>query len=167
MHRFCKRAYTYAFGVLEDCDILQCSKFYIFGIKSRKLEWRKPCTALQKDHLVPTESAAKLGLGSSFRFQHDNNPKHTAEIVKLWLLYNVPNQLHMPPLSPDLNPIEHLWDLLEPKICQHNIFSKGMLKSVLKDEWEKISTEETTKLVSSMPKRLQEVLERWGYPTSY
>ncbi|GFT84124.1 transposable element Tcb1 transposase [Trichonephila clavipes] len=66
----------------------------------------------------------------------------------------------MPPQSPDLNPIEHLWYLLESKICQHNISSKDMLKSVLKDQWEKISAEETTKLVNSMPKRLQEVLER-------
>ncbi|GFU97388.1 transposable element Tcb1 transposase [Trichonephila clavipes] len=71
----------------------------------------------------------------------------------------------MPPQSPDLNPIEHLWDLLEGKIRQHNISSKDMLKSVLKDEWEKISAEETTKLVNSMSKRLQEVLE--SYPTSY
>ncbi|GFV54980.1 hypothetical protein TNCV_1663471 [Trichonephila clavipes] len=45
------------------------------------------------------ESATKLGLGSSFRFQHDNDPKHTAETVKLWLLNNVPNQLHTPPQS--------------------------------------------------------------------
>ncbi|GFW18125.1 transposable element Tcb1 transposase [Trichonephila clavipes] len=79
------------------------------------------------------QSATKLGLGSSFRFQHDNDPKHSAEIVTLWLLYNVPNQLHTPPQSPYLNPIEHLWDLVECKIHQHNISSKDMLKSVLKD----------------------------------
>ncbi|GFS99637.1 transposable element Tcb1 transposase [Trichonephila clavipes] len=95
------------------------------------------------------------------------DPKPTAEIVKLWSLYNVPNQLHTHPQSPDLNPVEHLWDLLECKIRQHNISSKDMLKSVLKDEWEKISAEETTKLNNSMPKRLQEVLERRGYPTSF
>ncbi|GFX35565.1 transposable element Tc1 transposase [Trichonephila clavipes] len=29
-------------------------KFCIFGIKSHKLVWRIPCTALQKEHLVPT-----------------------------------------------------------------------------------------------------------------
>ncbi|GFT65200.1 transposable element Tcb1 transposase [Trichonephila clavipes] len=80
--------------------------------------------------------------------------------------YNVPNQLHTHPQSPDLNPIEHLWDLLERKIRQHNITSKDMLKSVRKDEREKISAEETTKLVNSMPKRLQEVLERRDYPTA-
>ncbi|GFY24282.1 hypothetical protein TNCV_1013311 [Trichonephila clavipes] len=65
------------------------------------------------------------------------------------------------------NIAEHLWDLLKPKIHQHNISSKNILKSVLQSEWEKISAEETTKPVNSMPKRLQEVLERRGYPTSY
>ncbi|GFV43385.1 transposable element Tc1 transposase [Trichonephila clavipes] len=134
------------------------------------------CTALQKEHLIPTvkhggsgvmEIAPKLGLGSSFRFQHDNDPKHTTEIVKLLLLYNVPNQLHTPPQSPDLSPIEHRWDLLEPKIRQHNISSKDMLKSVLKDEWEKISAEGTIKLFDSMSKQFQEVLEIGRYPTSY
>ncbi|GFX11733.1 transposable element Tc1 transposase [Trichonephila clavipes] len=84
----------------------ECS-FCIFGIKGRKLVWRKPCTALQKEHLVPTESATKLGLGQSFRFQHDNDPKHTAENVKLWLLFNVTNQLHMTAQLSDLKPTEH------------------------------------------------------------
>ncbi|GFX89438.1 transposable element Tc1 transposase [Trichonephila clavipes] len=88
--------------------------------------------------------ATQLGIGSSFRFQHDYDPKHTTETVKLWLLYNVANQLHTPPQSPDLNPTEHLWDLLEREIRQHDISSKDMLESVLKVEWENISTEETT-----------------------
>ncbi|GFU94589.1 transposable element Tcb2 transposase [Trichonephila clavipes] len=154
------------------------SKLCIFGIKGRKLVWRKPCTALQKEHLVPTvkydgdgvmmwECMASNGVESSFSFKHGNDPKHTAKIVKLWLLYNVVNQLHTPSRSPDLNPIEHLRDLLKRRIHQHNVSSKDMLKSVLKDEWEKIIAEETTILVNSMPKRLQEFLKRRSYPTSY
>ncbi|GFS47962.1 transposable element Tcb1 transposase [Trichonephila clavipes] len=112
------------------------------------------------------ENATKLGLGSSFRYQHRFDSKHTAEIVKFWLLYNVPNQLHTPSQSPDLNTVEHLC-FLERKIRQHNISSKDMLKIVFKDEWEKITAEGITKLVNSMPKRPQEVLERRGYPTRY
>lgn len=33
----------------------------------------------------------------------ETNPKHIADIVKLWILYNVPKQLRTPPHSPDLN----------------------------------------------------------------
>ncbi|GFV66070.1 hypothetical protein TNCV_2891401 [Trichonephila clavipes] len=62
----------------------------------------------------------------------------------------------MAPQSSDLNPTEHLCDLLKCRIRQHNVASKAMLKSVLKDQWEKISTEKTKRFVSSMPKRLQE-----------
>ncbi|GFW34569.1 transposable element Tc1 transposase [Trichonephila clavipes] len=64
-----------------------------------------------------------LNLGDDFWFQQDNNPKHTAHNVKLWLLYNIKNQLRSPSQSLDLNPIEHLWDLLERKIGQHPITS--------------------------------------------
>ncbi|GFW09950.1 hypothetical protein TNCV_4207151 [Trichonephila clavipes] len=39
------------------------------------------CRDVLKNNLK--ESATKLGLGSSFRFQHDNDPKRTVEIVKL------------------------------------------------------------------------------------
>ncbi|GFV59535.1 transposable element Tcb1 transposase [Trichonephila clavipes] len=113
------------------------------------------------------QSAQDLNHGDDFWFQQDNDPKHTAHNVKLWLLYYIKNQLRSPPQSPDLNPIEQLWDLLEGKIRQHHITSKEMLKRMIVTEWNTISSEETSKLVQSMPKGLMEVLRHKGYPTSY
>ncbi|GFW24600.1 transposable element Tcb2 transposase [Trichonephila clavipes] len=52
-------------------------------------------------------SAQKLGLGTSFVFQQDNGPKHTANLTREWLLYNSPRQLNTPLQSPDINPIEN------------------------------------------------------------
>ncbi|GFW44072.1 transposable element Tcb2 transposase [Trichonephila clavipes] len=54
------------------------------------------------------ESADKLGLGLNFTFQQDNDPKHTAFVVKEWLLYHCRNQLNTPPQSPDINVIKNL-----------------------------------------------------------
>ncbi|XP_054087736.1 uncharacterized protein LOC128922137 [Zeugodacus cucurbitae] len=66
-----------------------------------------------KKNLRP--SVQKLGLDSSrFLFQQDNDPKHTSYLVREWLLYNC-KQLQTPPQSPDINPIEHIWDLLKKK----------------------------------------------------
>lgn len=113
------------------------------------------------------KSAQKLGIESEYYFQHDNDPKHTAEIVRLWVLYNTPHTLKTPPQSPDLNPIEHLWDHLDRRIREHHITSKSMLKNVLLEEWLKIGPDTTTKLVHSMQKRLQDVIKNYGKHTSY
>ena len=58
-------------------------------------------------------SAIKMDTGNQFIFQQDNVPKHTARKAKEWLLYNTPKQLHSPPQSPDINPIENLWFYLD------------------------------------------------------
>ncbi|GFV46183.1 transposable element Tc1 transposase [Trichonephila clavipes] len=52
-----------------------------------------------------SQSASKLGIDESFPLQQDNDPKHTAWVVREWLLYNVRKQIKTPPQSPDLNPI--------------------------------------------------------------
>lgn len=113
------------------------------------------------------KSAESLGLGNSYYFQQDNDPKHTAYIVRQWLIFNVPHLLKTAPQSPDLNPIEHLWEELEKRIRKVNITSKAQLQRVISEEWKKIGEEVTKKLVFSMNKRLKEVIKRKGYPTKY
>ncbi len=51
-------------------------------------------------------------------FQQDNAPCHKAQIISDWFLEhdNEFTLLKCPPQSPDLNPIEHLWDVVEREI---------------------------------------------------
>ncbi|GFY33168.1 transposable element Tc1 transposase [Trichonephila clavipes] len=71
------------------------------------------------------QSAPKLGLDRSFTFQRDNDPKHTARVVWEWLLYNGRKQVKTLTQSPDLNPIEHLWDYLDCQIRKQEIKTKN------------------------------------------
>lgn len=114
------------------------------------------------------ESARKLGMEDTFHFYQDNDPKHKALVVRTWLLYNCPKVIETPPQSPDLNPIEHLWEHVERKIrSNHKIQRKRQLEQAISEEWGKISSDITSKLVESMPNRLLAVIKNNGNPTKY
>ncbi len=55
---------------------------------------------------------------SDVYFQQDNAPCHKAQIISDWFLEhdNEFTLLKCPPQSPDFNPIEHLWDVVEREI---------------------------------------------------
>ena len=58
-----------------------------------------------------------------WRFHHDNDPKHTSRVVTEWLQSNEVRILKWPAQSPDLNPIENLWEIVDRKIRTQNYLS--------------------------------------------
>ncbi|KAK3507226.1 hypothetical protein QTP70_011372 [Hemibagrus guttatus] len=90
--------------------------------------------------------------------QQDNAPCHKAEMVQEWFdeRNNQFEVLTPPPNSPDLNPIHHLWDVLDKqvqsiKVPPHNLQD---LKDLLLTSWCQIPQHTFRDLVESMPRRL-------------
>jgi len=114
-----------------------------------------------------TQSINELQLGTNYLFQQDNDPKHTAKIVKKYFNENGINLLKWPSQSPDLNPIEHLWDKIERKLRKYQISSLDGLGKSLRDIWDNLNSAHTRNLVESMPRRLASVIKAKGGSTKY
>lgn len=84
-----------------------------------------------------------------------------------WLLYYAPRQLNSPTQSPDLNPIEHIWEIMKRKVGNPIITNKDSLKDAIRNAWSEITSAETENLELSMPRRLQAVIYNNGGPTKY
>lgn len=102
-----------------------------------------------------------------WRFQHDNDPKHTSRVVTEWLQSNEVRVLKWPAQSPDLNPIENLWEIVDRKIRTQNYTRKEVLSEAVIREWQNISKETIDSLIGSMHRRCEAVIKNKGYPTKY
>ena len=113
------------------------------------------------------ESAEKLQLGPNWKYQQDNDPKHTAKLVKKWFKDNDVNVLEWPSQSPDLNPIENLWRDLKVRVMARNPTNLTQLEAYAKGEWANIPQETCRKLVDTYRNRLEAVINNKGYSIDY
>ena len=109
------------------------------------------------------------GRGWGIVFQHDNDPKHTAEATKQFLADEDVEVLRWPAQSPDLNPIEHLWAELKRRVRARPNFptNRDQLWEAVSEEWRNIPESVCEALVDSIPKRLEETRRSRGGRTRY
>ncbi|GFS88459.1 DDE_3 domain-containing protein [Trichonephila clavipes] len=72
-------------------------------------------------------------------------------------------------ISPDLNPIEHVWDMLGRRIaaCQSPRTCLPELRRALLDEWCNIPLDEIDNLILSMPRRYKACIASFRRHTPY
>ena len=99
-------------------------------------------------HSILQRYAIPSGLrlvGLSFVFQQDKDPKHTSRPCKGYLTKKECDGvlLHMtwPPQSPDLNPIEMVWDELDRRVKEKQPTSAQHMWELLQDCWKSIPGE--------------------------
>jgi hypothetical protein len=113
------------------------------------------------------DSAEKLGLGSGFIFQQDNDPKHTSALVKRFFAENDYELLDCPAQSPDLNPIEHLWSYIKKRYHVNPSFNKREMLIKIQEIWAEITQDVTANLVDSVYRRFKAVIRAKGGATKY
>ena len=91
------------------------------------------------------------------------------KLATKWFQDHGMDPLKWPAQSPDLNPIEHLWDYIKRKLGEYEHPPKGILElwERIEVEWNKIPKEECQKLIESMPRRVAAVLKAKGGHTKY
>lgn len=98
---------------------------------------------------------------------HDNDKKFTSELVQTHLHNTGVTTLDFPPYSPDLNPIENLWSILQQETDKYNADTMEKLQDIIAEEWKNIDVNICRKLVHSMPDRIQAVIHANGYYTRF
>ena len=106
-------------------------------------------------------------LGCRAVFQHDNDPKHISKMTIALLKRLRVKVMDWPSMSPDLNPIEHLWGILKRKVEVCKVSNICQLCDIVMEEWKSILVATYEALVNSMPRRVKAVLDNDGGLTKY
>lgn len=122
-------------------------------------------TEILEDHVVPFMGF----LGENATFMQDNARPHTARMTSTYLDEVQITRFVWPPRSPDLNPIEHVWDEMKRRLRRHVPAPRNSqeLRNVLVQEWENLPQGVIQNLIQSMPRRLQAVVTARGGNTRY
>ncbi len=171
------------------------SKVNLFDSDGVQHVWRRPGEEYQETSALPTVKhdggsimvwgcMSTAGSGE-LRFIEGNmdsnmycdilNQKMMPFLQKLFFNITTPNTpprwqlkvMDWPSLSPDLNPIEHMWGILKRKVEKHHVCNIQQLRDVIMEEWKRTPVTRCAALVTSMSRRIKAVLDNSGAPTKY
>lgn len=96
-------------------------------------------------------------------FQQDGATPHTSKLTRGFLEENGVEVLEgWPPRSPDLNPIENMWSIVQRKVSDCGPTNATELTEFVLQRWRSIPQPVVDKLCASFPKRCQLCVENGG-----
>lgn len=105
-------------------------------------------------------------IGRGFIMQQDNDPKHISGLCKNYLKKKEKDGtlkiMIWPPQSPDLNPVELLWEEIDRHIRKRCLTSQENLWTVLEEEWNNLDKQKLKNLIKRMPRIVKAVLKMKG-----
>ena len=121
------------------------------------------------DEILIPEVAPHIQINAEAIFQQDNARPHVARrVLTIFNHHRIP-VLPWPARSPDLSPIEHLWDVLGRAVrrIQAPVQNLEELWTVLERAWNEIPQDVIRNLIDSMPRRIEAVIRARGGYTIY
>ncbi|GFV91611.1 transposable element Tcb1 transposase [Trichonephila clavipes] len=115
--------------------------------------------------VVPYAAAIR----DDFILMHDNCRPHRANLVEDFLFEEGIVRMEWPVCSPDMNPIEHVWDVLGRRVADRQRPPQTLqeLKIALLEKWDRIHLLVINSLIDSMPQRCSTLLAVNGNHTPY
>ena len=129
------------------------------------LNSRRYIAEIVTPHVIPMSQQ----YGNAFIFQYENARPHRARIVDDHMAHHGINRMEWPAASPDLNPIENLWEKLgrDMRTAVGPDTTLLQLQPILVNAWNNIPQAYITNLINSMRRRCQQCIASRGSYTSY
>ena len=139
------------------------------GIKSQLIIVAGNMSAIRYRDEILRPVAVPLVQLRNLILQQDNARPHVARVCQDFLANNNIAPLAWPPYSPDLTPIEHMWDELDRRVRKRRNppATLAQLRNALIDEWNNIPMRTVKSLVNSIQRRITAATAARGGHTRY
>ena len=162
--KYLRPSYKFALSIMIWASISHDGKSQLYIVESTMKH--DQYIRVLESHLVPFIN--KYHSPRPALFQDDNAPAHRHKNVSKWIVDNGIETLFQPAQSPDLNPIENLWDYLKKKISKHHPRNIKELKEITKLVWDKdIPHELVQNLCKSIRRRAEKLILAGGKHIDY